>query len=63
MTEIEARVSLVTDNMAGQLLSGKGEIAEDEFMCPRRLFWAIAEYVMDCHMIVECYRKYGIITP
>ena len=45
----------------GQLLYAKGKAAEDSLSCPGKCFWGIAEYVIHCHICVECYRKWRII--
>ena len=34
----------------------KGFAAEIQIWFPENLGWSLAEYVLDCHMYVECYR-------
>ena len=44
-------------NKVGQPFVWKGEIAEDDFSCPGRGFWDVAEYAADCHDYVEGCRR------
>ena len=38
------------------MLRRKGLPPKSNLRFPPRLGWATAEYVLDCHMYVECYR-------